>query len=82
MGKFMCECGNVISDTAMPCDELKVLISSSMVMDHPEKIEDEWTELPEIWECPECKGLTRFDNSAYRTCYYKRIDDEKASGIS
>ena len=76
MGKFMCECGHVISDTALPCKELNYLVDSSTLWDNPEKLTlDNEESLPELWECPKCLGLTRFENSAYRTCYYKRIDE-------
>lgn len=74
MGKFTCECGHVISDTMMPCNEMNFLVTSSMAFDYPEKVEDELSELTELWECPNCLGLMRFDNSAVATCYYKRIE--------
>lgn len=76
MGKFMCECGHIISDTCMPCNEMNVLVTSSMAFENPEKLETDFDTLPELWECPECLGLTRFDNSAVRTCYYKRVDND------
>ena len=74
MGKFACECGNILSDTSMPCEAMNFLVTSSVAFDSPEQLESDLENFPELWECPECKGLTRFDGEAHRTCYYKRID--------
>ena len=80
MGKFACECGEyVFSDTILPNDQYYSLVPSGIMMDYPERLgeDGDWIvsdDEVEIWECPKCKGLTRFDNSAERTCYYKRID--------
>lgn len=73
MGKFLCECGYRFSDTVLPNDKYFSLVPSELVWETPEKISP--TDEIEIWECPDCKGLTRFDGTAYRTCYYKRVDD-------
>lgn len=81
MGKFRCECDQyTFSDTVLPNDKYFSMFPSEIVWETPEKIEQDF--MPheiEIWECPECKGLTRFDGTAYRTCYYKRIDDTDKS---
>lgn len=75
MGKFLCDCGYRFSDTVLPNEQLYHMIDSITVWDYPDSIEDKVTELVELWECPDCKSLVRFDNSAYRTCIYKRIDE-------
>ncbi len=79
MGKFACECGeHIFSDTALPCDQYFSLVPSSIMWDYPERLgeDGDWIaeHETEIWECPKCLGLTRFDQSARRTCYYKRVD--------
>lgn len=76
MGKFICECGNVISDTTMPCKELNFLLDSYTYFDTPGDVANN-KEYPELWECPKCLGLTRFDGSPYRTCYYMRLEEKQ-----
>lgn len=79
MGKFRCECDkHTFSDTVLPNDQYFCLVPSEIVWETPEKLDGDYIATDkeiEIWECPECKGLTRFDGTAYRTCYYKRVDD-------
>jgi len=88
MGKFACECGDhIFSNTVLPNDEYYCLIPSEILWEHPEQLGEDSDYIAsdrevEIWECPECKGLTRFDGTAYRTCYYKRIDDAERTSTT
>lgn len=79
MGKFRCECDQyTFSDTVLPCKEYFSLVPSEIMWETPEVLADGYidTKEIEIWECPVCLGLTRFDETAQRTCYYKRIKED------
>lgn len=78
MGKFACECGKyVFSDTVLPNDKYYSMFPSEVVWETPEKIEQNFQPFEiEVWECPECKGLTRFKvDSRYRYAYYKLVPE-------
>jgi hypothetical protein len=85
MGKFRCACDKyTFSDTVLPNEQYFCLVPSSILWDYPEQIGEDSDYIAsdreiQIWECPERKGFTRFDGTAYRTCYYKRIDDADKS---
>ena len=82
MSKLLCICGWEISNVASPCDHVGEIINGHQSDEHfDDKLEEFYSELKWIWECPKCGCIAIDKSSSGREVVWFKPFEQKYHGL-